>query len=110
MNLEFHPAVQRDVNEITAYYEREASAELADRFFNAVLAQLALVAAHPERCSPYPPCPRFQRSFIPGLRLRVEIFGTTDGTKVTNWWGTLDVEGVRLAERWGAEKRGTTNG
>ena len=24
MNLEFHPAVQRDVNEITAYYEREA--------------------------------------------------------------------------------------
>jgi hypothetical protein len=42
MNLEFHPAVQRDVNEITAYYEREASAELADRFFNAVLAQLAL--------------------------------------------------------------------
>jgi plasmid stabilization system protein ParE len=67
MNLEFHPAVQRDVNEITAYYEREASAELADRFFNAVLAQLALVAAHPERCSPYPPCPRFQRSFIPGF-------------------------------------------
>ena len=67
MNLEFHPAVQRDVNEITAYYEREASAKLADRFFNAVLAQLALVAAHPERCSPYPPCPRFQRSFIPGF-------------------------------------------
>jgi plasmid stabilization system protein ParE len=67
MNLEFHPAVQRDVNEITAYYEREASAELADRFFNAVLAQLALVAAHPEHCSPYPPCPRFQRSFIPGF-------------------------------------------
>ena len=67
MNLEFHPAVKRDVNEITAYYEREASAELADRFFNAVLAQLALVAAHPERCSPYPPCPRFQRSFIPGF-------------------------------------------
>ncbi len=67
MNLEFHPAVQRDVNEITAYYEREASAELADRFFNAVLAQLAIVAAHPERCSPYPPCPRFQRSFIPGF-------------------------------------------
>jgi plasmid stabilization system protein ParE len=55
------------VNEITAYNEREASAKLADRFFNAVLAQLALVAAHPERCSPFPPCPRFQRSFIPGF-------------------------------------------
>jgi RIO-like serine/threonine protein kinase len=27
MNLEFHPAVQRDVNEITAYYEREARVE-----------------------------------------------------------------------------------
>lgn len=67
MNLEFHPAVQRDVNEITAYYEREASVALAERFFQAVLVQLALVAAHPERCPPYPPCPRFQRIFIPGF-------------------------------------------
>jgi plasmid stabilization system protein ParE len=66
------------VNEITAYYEREASAALADRFFSAVLAQLALVAAHPERCSPYPPCPRFQRSFIPGFP-HVILFRTRQG-------------------------------
>jgi plasmid stabilization system protein ParE len=65
MNLEFHPAVQRDVNEITAYYEREASAALADRFFSAMQAQLAKIAAHPERFSPYPPNHRYQRAFIP---------------------------------------------
>ncbi len=67
MNLEFHPAVQRDVNEITGYYEREASTALAERFFTALLAQLDRVAAHPERCSPYPPNPRYQRAFIPGF-------------------------------------------
>ena len=36
MNLEFHPAVQRDVNEILAWYLRESGEPLADRFFAAV--------------------------------------------------------------------------
>jgi plasmid stabilization system protein ParE len=67
MNLEFHPAVQRDVNQIVAYYEREATGALADRFFNAVHEQLVRIAAHPERFSPYPPARRFQRAFIPGF-------------------------------------------
>jgi plasmid stabilization system protein ParE len=67
MNLEFHPAVQRDVNEITAYYEREASAALADRFYTDLLTQLARIAANPEHFSPYPPNPRFQRAFLPGF-------------------------------------------
>lgn len=44
MNLEFHPAVQRDVNEIMAYYMREASAALADRFYTDLLIQLARIA------------------------------------------------------------------
>jgi plasmid stabilization system protein ParE len=65
MNLEFHPGVQRDVNEIISYYEREGSAALAERFFTALQKQLAKIAGHPERCSPYPPNPRFQRAFIP---------------------------------------------
>ena len=67
MNLQFHPAVQRDVNEITAYYEREASAVLADRFFTAMQAQLARIDAHPQQFSPYPPDQRYQRAFIPGF-------------------------------------------
>jgi plasmid stabilization system protein ParE len=65
VTLEFHPGVQGDVNEIIAYYEREASAALADRFFTALQKQLAKIAAHPERYSPYPPNPRFRRAFIP---------------------------------------------
>ncbi len=65
MNLEFHPGVQRDVNEIMAYYEREGSGALADRFFTAMQTQLAKIAQHPERCSSYPANPKFQRVFIP---------------------------------------------
>jgi plasmid stabilization system protein ParE len=51
MKLQFHPAVQRDVNGILAYYEREASAVLADRFFSAMQIQLEKIAKHPERYS-----------------------------------------------------------
>lgn len=64
MDLEFHPGVQRDVNGIMAYYAREGSEALAERFFTAMQSQLAKIAAHPERFSPYPPNPRFQRAFI----------------------------------------------
>lgn len=67
MNLEFHPAVQRDVNEILNWYLRESGEALADRFFAAVQQQLNNVVAHPERFSPYPPNKRFQRAFVPGF-------------------------------------------
>ena len=67
MNLEFHPAVQRDVNEITAYHEREASPALAKRFFKAMQVQLTRIAAHPERFSSYPPNQCYQRAFISGF-------------------------------------------
>ncbi len=59
MNLEFHPAAQRDVNETAAYYEKEGSPALAIRFFKAVQTQLEKIAAHPERFSSYPPAPRY---------------------------------------------------
>lgn len=65
MNLEFHPGVQRDVNDIMAYYTREGGEALADRFFTAMQSQLAKIAGHPERCPPYPPNPKFRRTFIP---------------------------------------------
>jgi len=65
MNLEFHPGVQSDVNEILSYYEDEDSVVLADRFYTALQKQLVKVAEHPERFSPYPPNPKFRRAFIP---------------------------------------------
>ncbi len=65
MKLEFHPGVQRDVNEILAYYNNEGSAALADRFFTALQHRLAQIAENPGRCSPYPPHPKFHRAFIP---------------------------------------------
>ena len=65
MNLDFHPGVQGDVNEIIAYYEREASAALAHRFLTALHNQLEKIAADPERYSPYPSNPKFRRAFIP---------------------------------------------
>ena len=67
MNLEFHPGVQRDVNDVLAYYECEASRALADRFFVALNKQLAEIAEHPERFSPYPPNPKFLRAFVPSF-------------------------------------------
>lgn len=67
MNLEFHPAVQRDVNEILAWYLRESGEALADRFFAAVQGQLRKVASHPAGFSPYPPNKKFQRAFVPGF-------------------------------------------
>src|SRR4051812_46777699 len=65
MPLEFHPSVQRDVNEIIAYYEREAGSALAERFFATLQKQLAKIEANPERYSPYPAKPRYRRAFIP---------------------------------------------
>jgi toxin ParE1/3/4 len=48
MRLSFHPAVQRDVNEITDYYHRESGEALAGRFFRAMSSRLEDIAAHPE--------------------------------------------------------------
>jgi len=50
MNLEFHPAVQREA--------------LADRFVDALQSQLKRIADAPEMFSPYPANKKFQRAFI----------------------------------------------
>ena len=64
MNLDFHPAVQRDVNAIISYYRKEGSQALADRFLAAMQAQLKKIAETPNLFSPYPPNRKFQRAFI----------------------------------------------
>jgi len=45
--LVFHPLVQKDLNEIIAYYEDEASSEIADLFEAEVRAALLLIQANP---------------------------------------------------------------
>ena len=49
MNLTFHPAVERDVKAILAYYRREGGERLADRFFGELQARFVEVAEHPAR-------------------------------------------------------------
>jgi plasmid stabilization system protein ParE len=43
----FHPLVQKDLNEILAYYESEASTEIADRFEAELRSALASIKEHP---------------------------------------------------------------
>jgi plasmid stabilization system protein ParE len=64
MRLEFHPAVQRDVNRTLGYFRREGGPALEERFFKAMMDTLRAISSHPERCSPYPPNPYFRRAFI----------------------------------------------
>ncbi|MBN8418892.1 MAG: type II toxin-antitoxin system RelE/ParE family toxin [Verrucomicrobia bacterium] len=49
MNLTFHPAVERDVKAILAYYTKEGGERLADRFFSELQARFVEIAAHPTR-------------------------------------------------------------
>ena len=51
--LTFHPLVQRDLNEILAYYEVEASAEVAARFEAELRSALASIQEHPRQFSFY---------------------------------------------------------
>lgn len=49
MNLTFHPAVAREVNEITAYYRREGGELLAERFLVELEARFAEISEQPTR-------------------------------------------------------------
>lgn len=53
MRLSYHPATQRDVNEILDYYRTEGGDALADRFYADLMARLDDVASRPERFAPY---------------------------------------------------------
>jgi len=45
--LTFHPLVQKDLNEILAYYETEASLEIADQFEQELHAAIASIKENP---------------------------------------------------------------
>jgi toxin ParE1/3/4 len=53
MRLSYHPATQRDVNEILDHYRQESGDVLAERFYAELMERLNDVAAHPERFGHY---------------------------------------------------------
>lgn len=59
--LTFHPLVQKDLNEILAYYEMEASAEVADRFEDELRTALASIRKHPRQFPYYLNQRRYRR-------------------------------------------------
>lgn len=63
--LTFHPLVQKDLNEILAYYESEASMETADRFEAELRSALASVKEHPRHFSFYLKQRRYRRCGLP---------------------------------------------
>jgi plasmid stabilization system protein ParE len=54
MRLAYHPAVQKDVNGILAYYEG-VSTELADEFWKELGLIIELISANPQRGHPVRP-------------------------------------------------------
>lgn len=64
MKLNFHPAVQKDVNRILAFYRKEGGPALEARFYDHMMAVLEAIAEKAQRFSPYPPDRRFRRAFI----------------------------------------------
>ncbi|MCX6868803.1 MAG: type II toxin-antitoxin system RelE/ParE family toxin, partial [Verrucomicrobia bacterium] len=59
--LSFHPLVQRDFNEIIAYYETQATPEVADRFEAEFRAAVACIKASPRHFPYYLNQRRFRR-------------------------------------------------
>jgi plasmid stabilization system protein ParE len=63
--LTFHPLVQKDLNEILSYYEREASPEVADRFETEFRAALAAIKESPKHFPYYLKQRRYRRFALP---------------------------------------------
>ena len=53
MEISFHPATQRDVNEIVDHYRSEIGQMLVNRFFEALESRLDDISEHPERFAFY---------------------------------------------------------
>ena len=62
--LSFHPLVQKDLNEIIAYYELEATLEFAARFETEFCAALASIKAQPRHFPLYLNQRHFRRCII----------------------------------------------
>ena len=63
--LTFHPLVQKDRNEILAYYETEASVEIADQFEQELRAAIASIKENPRHFPFYLNQRRYRRCSLP---------------------------------------------
>jgi plasmid stabilization system protein ParE len=76
--LTFHPLVQKDLNEILAYYESEAAPEVADRFVAEFRSAVASIKDNPRHFPFYLNQRRYRRcrlSTFPHLILYRETAG-----------------------------------
>ena len=64
LTLSFHPLVQRDFNEILAYYEEQATPEVADRFEAEFRVAVASIKAHLRQFPFYLSQRRFRRCLL----------------------------------------------
>ena len=63
--LTFHPLVQKDLNEILAYYEQEANPAVADRFETEFRDALAAIKENPRHFPYYLRQRRYRRFALP---------------------------------------------
>ncbi len=82
MTLEFHPAVQKDFNEVLDYYEAEGGLHLADRFEVEFRACLAAVKAGPTRFPFYQRSDRLRRVRLRSFPFLIVYRENVNGVRV----------------------------
>lgn len=76
----FHQLVQRDMDAILRYYEEEASAAVADRFFTTFLRIVDRAAGNPRYFHPMEA--PYRRANLPGFPYHFLYRETSDGIRV----------------------------
>ena len=82
-NLSFHPLVQNDFNEIIAYYESEATLEIAARFETEFRAAVASIKAQPRHFPFYLNQRRFRRCTIRNFPHLILYRETSETIRIT---------------------------
>ena len=82
MNLRFHPAVQRDLNEVLDYYS-ERSLTAADRIWDALHEHLAEIAENPDHFGFIHQTRGLRRVRMRKFPYLIIFYQTRDGVKIT---------------------------
>jgi len=82
MSLRFHPAVQRDLNEVLDYYS-ERSLTAADRFWDALHERFAEIAENPNRFGFIHQARSLRRVRLHNFPYLIIYYQTRDGVKIT---------------------------
>ena len=99
MTLEFHPAVQRDINEALDYYEAEGGLHLADRFEAEFRICIAAVKVGPTRFPFYQRSNSYRRIRLKSFPFLIIYRETTIGIRV------ILLKHERRHPRFGMERR-----